>query len=45
VFDFGDRIAARFDVLMSLYVLSALGRVEMQKSGRSLVFRKVHGGT
>ena len=35
-----DRIAMRFDVLMGLYILTAMGKVEMQKSGRNLVFTK-----
>jgi hypothetical protein len=39
----GDKVAARFDILMGLYVLSALGRVEMERSGRNLVFRKADG--
>jgi hypothetical protein len=33
-----DKVAARFDVLMALYVLSALGKAEMEKEGRNLVF-------
>ena len=36
----GDRTAARFDVLMTLYVLAAMGRVTMKKEGRNLVFTK-----
>jgi hypothetical protein len=35
-----DKVAARFDVLMALYVLTALGKAEMEKEGRNLVFRK-----
>jgi hypothetical protein len=35
-----DNMAARFDILMGLYVLSALGKVGMTKSGRNLVFKK-----
>ncbi len=35
-----DKVATRFDVLMALYVLAALGRVEMQKEGRNLVFTR-----
>ncbi|HYB06883.1 MAG TPA: hypothetical protein VEB87_01870 [Nitrososphaerales archaeon] len=34
----GEKLAMRFDLLMALYVLVALGKVEMKKSGRSLVF-------
>jgi len=30
----------RFDLLMGLYVLVAQGSVEMEKEGRSLVFRR-----
>ena len=37
----GDKGAKRFDVLMSLYVLVASGRVDMEKAGRSLVFTKL----
>ena len=39
-FGHGDRVAARFDILMALYVLSALGEVSMEKEGRNLVFRR-----
>ena len=35
-----DKVAMRFDLLMALYVLVALGRVEMEKEGRNLVFRR-----
>ncbi len=35
-----DMVATRFDVLMGLYVLAAMGRVEMRKEGRNLVFTK-----
>jgi hypothetical protein len=38
-----DKVAMRFDVLMGLYILTALGRVEMAKSGRNLVFTKTKG--
>ena len=38
VFGSGDREATRFDLLMALYVLTALGKVKMTKSGRNLVF-------
>lgn len=38
-----DKVAARFDILMGLYVLSALGRIEMTKDGRKLVFKKAAG--
>jgi hypothetical protein len=40
VFGSGEKVATRFDLLMALYVLTALGRAEMTKSGRSLVFSK-----
>jgi hypothetical protein len=43
VFGSGDRDAKRFDLLMALYVLTALGRAEMKKSGRNLVFSKRRG--
>ena len=36
----GDKVAARFDILMGLYVLSALGKAAMEKEGRNLVFRR-----
>lgn len=36
----GDKVAARFDLLMALYVLSAVGKVTMEKEGRNLVFRR-----
>ncbi len=35
-----DKIAMRFDILTSLYVLAALGEVEMKKEGRNLVFSR-----
>jgi len=35
-----DKVAMRFDLLMGLYVLVAQGSVEMEKEGRSLVFRR-----
>lgn len=38
VFGSGDRVATRFDLLMALYVLTALGKVKMTKSGGILVF-------
>ncbi len=38
-FGSGEKVVMRFDLLMALYVLTALGRVEMQKSGRNLVFK------
>lgn len=40
VFGSDEKIAIRFDLLMTLYVLTALGRAEMKKSGRNLVFSK-----
>jgi hypothetical protein len=38
VFGSVDTVATRFDLLMALYVLTALGKVKMTKSGRNLVF-------
>ncbi len=35
-----ENVAKRFDILMGLYVLTALGKVEMGKSARNLVFTK-----
>jgi hypothetical protein len=35
-----DSLALRFDLLMALYILTALGRVDMEKSGRTLSFTK-----
>ncbi len=35
-----DKVATRFDLLMGLYVLTAMGKVEMEKEGRNLVFRR-----
>ncbi|MDE1852359.1 MAG: hypothetical protein KGI38_01295 [Thaumarchaeota archaeon] len=43
VFDSEDKVAVRFDILMGLYVLSALGRIEMTRDGRKLVFKKAAG--
>ncbi len=40
VFGSSEKIAKRFDLLMALYVLTALGKAEMKKSGRILVFSK-----
>ena len=40
VFGSGEKVAKRFDLLMALYVLTALGKAEMKKSGRILVFYK-----
>jgi hypothetical protein len=40
VFGSGEKVAKRFDLLMVLYVLKALGKAEMKKSGRPLVFSK-----
>jgi len=40
VFGSGEKVAMRFDLLMALYVLTALGTVEMKKSGRNLVFSR-----
>lgn len=39
-----DRVTFRFDILMGLYVLVALGRLEMEKEGRTLVFLRAPGG-
>lgn len=33
-----DGLALRFDLLMALYVLTALGKADMEKEGRNLVF-------
>ena len=35
-----DRLAMRFDILTGLYILAAMGRAEMKKEGRNLVFTK-----
>lgn len=35
-----EGLALRFDLLMALYVLTALGRAKMERTGRNLVFRK-----
>ena len=40
----GDKVATRFDMLIGLYVLTAMGRVEMEKEGRNLVFRRKEEG-
>jgi hypothetical protein len=40
----GEKSGLRFDLLMALYVLTALGKAEMGKSGRNLVFRKLTPG-
>ncbi len=40
VFGPGDRVGNRFDLLMALYVLTAMGRLEMKKEGRNLVFSR-----
>jgi hypothetical protein len=37
----GEKVALRFDLLMALYVLTALGEVETAKSGRNLIFKPV----
>ncbi len=39
-----DKVATRFDLLMGLYVLTAMGRVEMEKEGRNLVFSRKDDG-
>jgi len=35
-----DRLAMRFDILTGLSILAAMGRAEMKKEGRNLVFTK-----
>lgn len=40
MFGSSEKVARRFDLLMALYVLTALGKAEMKKSGRILVFSK-----
>lgn len=40
IFGTKENVAKRFDILMGLYVLTALGGAEMTKSGRNLVFTK-----
>ncbi|HEV2138433.1 MAG TPA: hypothetical protein VGR53_06295 [Nitrososphaerales archaeon] len=40
MFGSSEKVAKRFDLLMVLYVLTALGKAEMKKSGRVLVFSK-----
>ena len=42
VFGSGEKSAKRFDLLMALYVLTAFGKADMKKSGRTLVFSKRH---
>jgi hypothetical protein len=44
VFGTKENVAKRFDILMGLYVLTALGKVEMGKSGRNLIFTKKPDG-
>jgi hypothetical protein len=39
-----DKAGLRFDLLMTLYVLTAQGKVEMSKSGRNLVFAPKRDG-
>jgi hypothetical protein len=43
VFGSEDKVGLRFDLLMTLYVLAALGEVEMAKSGRNLSFSSKKG--
>ncbi len=38
-----DGLALRFDLLMALYILTALEKAEMTKTGRNLVFTKKEG--
>jgi hypothetical protein len=40
VFGSEGNVATRFDLLMGLYVLTAMGKVVMTKEGRNLVFRR-----
>jgi hypothetical protein len=39
-FGSGDKIMTRFDMLIGPPMLTATGRVEMEKEGRNLVFKK-----
>jgi len=39
-----DKVAMRFDILIGLYILAAMGRAEMKKEGRNLVFTKRRSG-
>jgi hypothetical protein len=39
-----DKVAVRFDMLICLYILVAMGRAEMKKEGRNLVFTKRASG-
>lgn len=39
-----NKVAMRFDILMSLYVLAAMGELEMKKEGRNLVFSRRSDG-
>lgn len=39
-----DKVAMRFDLLMGLYVLVALGTLEMEREGRNLVFHRRKDG-
>ena len=43
-FGMKDKVAMRFDILIGLYILAAMGRVEMKKEGRNLVFTKRKSG-
>ncbi len=38
-----DKVGTRFDLLMALYVLTAMGKLEMKKEGRNLVFTRAAG--
>jgi hypothetical protein len=44
VFGTKENVAKRFDILMGLYVLTALGKAEMKKSGKNLVFTRKPDG-
>ena len=43
-FGMKDKVAMRFDILIGLYILAAMGRVEMKKEGGNLVFTKRKSG-
>jgi len=43
-FGMKDKVAMRFDILIGLYILAAMGRAEMKKEGRNLVFTKRKSG-
>jgi hypothetical protein len=39
-FGMDDKLAKRFEILMGLYILAAMGRARMKRDGRNLVFTK-----